>query len=61
MTHEIDQYLQIVADIEQAYKTAVKENREQHQSSKAYKIDTRVFWFGMVAPSIVAVLIARSA
>ncbi|WP_259469621.1 hypothetical protein [Pseudomonas syringae group genomosp. 3] len=58
MTQEIDQYLQIVADIEQAYKTAVKENREQHQSSKAYKIDTRVFWFGMIAPSIVAVLIA---
>ncbi|MGN2411897.1 hypothetical protein [Pseudomonas syringae] len=58
MTHETDQYLQIVADIEQAHKTAAKENRAQHRSSKAYKIDTKVFWFGMVAPSIVAILLA---
>ncbi|MGV6396656.1 hypothetical protein ACTUVN_002092 [Pseudomonas caspiana] len=58
MTNEIDTYLQIKADIEQDYKQTVKANREQDKSGSAEKIGFRVFWFGMVAPSILAVLIA---
>lgn len=58
MTTEVDTYLQITADIEQAYKTAVGANRAQRQASRAYRIDTKVFWFAVVGPSILAVLLA---
>ena len=58
MTTEVDTYLKITADIEQAYKTAVGANRAQRKSTKAYRIDKNVFWFGVVGPSILAVLLA---
>lgn len=58
MTNEIEMYFQIKADIEQAYKQTVKENRERYQSNVAYRIDTNVFRFGVVAPSVLAILVA---
>lgn len=58
MTNEVETYLQIIADIEQAYKSAVGANQAQRRTSRAYRIDKRVFWFGVVGPSILAVLLA---
>ncbi|MEG5263953.1 hypothetical protein TRP66_06585 [Pseudomonas sp. JDS28PS106] len=58
MNTEVDQYLQITADIENAYKNAVGESRAQRRSSRASRIDHRVFWFGLIGPSILAVLLA---
>ncbi|RRV06904.1 hypothetical protein EGJ27_14215 [Pseudomonas sp. v388] len=58
MTNEVETYLQITADIEQAYKSAVGANRAQRRTSRAYRTDKRIFWFGVVGPSILAVLLA---
>jgi hypothetical protein len=58
MTSEVDTYLQITTDIELAYKTAVGETRAQRRASRASRIDRNVFWFGVMGPSILAVLLA---
>lgn len=58
MSNEVETYLQITANIENAYKTAVGESRAQRRSSRASRIDKNVFWFGVIGPSIVAVLLA---
>lgn len=57
MTSEIDKYLQIQADIEQAYKTAARAKRDQHRATRAYRIDVKVFWLGVVAPAVLSILI----
>lgn len=57
MTIEVDKYLQIQADIEQAYKTAARAKRDQHRATKAYRIDAKVFWFGVVAPAVLSSVI----
>jgi hypothetical protein len=57
MTNEYDRYLQIKADIEQAYKQTVRTHRRQRQASKSHRLETRFFWFAMMAPSCLAVLL----
>lgn len=58
MTNKVETYLQIIADIEKSHKNEIKAYREQRRSSSASRIDRRVFWFGMISPSILAVLLA---
>lgn len=58
MTHEVDQYLQIKAEIELAYNNVVKEKRKQNKASPAEKTGLRVFWLGIIAPPILALLLA---
>jgi hypothetical protein len=58
MSDEVERYLQITADIENAYKAAVGETQAQRRASRASRIDRNVFWFGVIAPSILAVLLA---
>jgi MFS family permease len=58
MTHEVDQYLQIKAEIELAYNNVVKEKRRQGKTGLAQKTALRVYWFGIIAPPIFALLLA---
>ncbi|WP_449122958.1 hypothetical protein [Pseudomonas sp. MPG01] len=58
MTIENDKYLQVKADIEQAYKRTVRTNRKQHKTSRNYRLGTQYFWFAMISPSVLAVLLA---
>lgn len=58
MTHEVDKYLQIKAEIELAYNNVVKEKRKQDKTSHAEKTGLKVFWLGIIAPPILALLLA---
>lgn len=58
MTSEYDRYLQIKADIEQAYKQTVRSHRKQRQASKSHRFEILYFWLAMIAPSCVAVVLA---
>jgi hypothetical protein len=58
MTTENDKYLRIKAEIEQAYKQTIRTNRKQHKTSRNYRLETQYFWFAMISPSVLAVLLA---
>ncbi len=58
MTDEYDRYLQIKADIEQAYKQTVRTHRKQRQASKSHRFEILYFWLAMITPSCLAVLLA---
>ncbi|AXI61935.1 hypothetical protein DLD99_16125 [Pseudomonas kribbensis] len=58
MTSESEKYIQIKAQIEQAYKQAVRTTRTQRKSNKTYRIEIQYFWLAMISPSILAVLLA---
>ncbi|AXM98030.1 hypothetical protein DVB73_20735 [Pseudomonas plecoglossicida] len=58
MMTENEKYLQIVSEIEQAYRQTVRTNRRQYQTSRNYRFTTRFFWFAMIGPSVLAVLLA---
>lgn len=58
MTTENDRYLRIKAQIEQAYKQTVRTNRKQRKTSRNYRLETQYFWFAMVSPPVLAVLLA---
>lgn len=58
MTTENEKYLQIKAEIEQAYKQTVKSSRKERKATKSYRLETRFFWFAMISPSILAVVLA---
>ncbi|MGJ7551029.1 hypothetical protein [Pseudomonas alloputida] len=58
MYTEIEQYLQVMADIEQAYKQNARADRMQRQSNKVSHIIFRYFWIAMISPSVLAVALA---
>lgn len=58
MTTENDKYLRIKARIEQAYKRTVRTNHKQHKTSRNSRLGTQYFWFAMICPSVLAVLLA---
>ncbi|PMY34412.1 hypothetical protein C1Y35_24620 [Pseudomonas sp. GW456-L14] len=58
MTTESDKYIRIKAQIEQAYKQTVRISRNQRKTNRNYRLETQYFWFAMISPSVVAVLLA---
>lgn len=58
MVTENQKYLDIISEIEHAYRQTVRANRRQYQASRNYRFTTRYFWFAMISPSVVAVLLA---
>ncbi|MEE4997449.1 hypothetical protein V2K22_11945 [Pseudomonas alliivorans] len=58
MSNEIEQYLHIKAQIEQAYRHVVETLRQEHSTSRRLQMSTKRFWFCVLAPLFLAVLIA---
>lgn len=58
MTTESEKYIRIKAQIEQAYKQTVRISRNQRKTNRNYRLETQYFWFAMISPSVVAVLLA---
>ncbi|MEE4623187.1 hypothetical protein V2L00_05705 [Pseudomonas alliivorans] len=58
MSNEIEKYLHIKARIEQADKHVVETLRHEHSASRRLQMSTKCFWFCVLAPLLLAVLIA---
>ncbi|MEE4306978.1 hypothetical protein V2K52_05225 [Pseudomonas alliivorans] len=58
MSNEIEKYLHIKARIEQADKHVVDTLRQEHSASRRLQMSTKCFWFCVLAPLLLAVLIA---
>ncbi|MEE5041439.1 hypothetical protein [Pseudomonas alliivorans] len=58
MSNEIEKYLHIKARIEQADKHVVETLRHEHSASRRLQMSTKRFWFCVLAPLFLAVLIA---
>lgn len=58
MSNEIEKYLHIKARIEQADKHVVDTLRQEHSASRRLQMGTKRFWFCVLAPLFLAVLIA---
>ncbi|MEE4802245.1 hypothetical protein V2K66_06520 [Pseudomonas alliivorans] len=58
MSNEIEKYLHIKARIEQADKHVVDTLRQEHSVSRRLQMSTKCFWFCVLAPLLLAVLIA---
>jgi hypothetical protein len=58
MTIENEKYFRIKAEIEQAYKQAVRINRKQYRASSSYQLGIRYFWFAIISPPLLAVSLA---
>ncbi|WP_079228796.1 hypothetical protein [Pseudomonas putida] len=58
MYTETEKYLQVMADIEQAYKQTVRADRMQRRSEKVSHLIFRHFWIAMSLPSVLAVVLA---
>ncbi|MEE4918957.1 hypothetical protein V2K23_06035 [Pseudomonas alliivorans] len=58
MSNEIEQYLHIKARIEQADRHVVETLRQEHSTSRRLQMSTKRFWFCVLAPLFLAVLIA---
>ncbi|WP_249583708.1 hypothetical protein [Pseudomonas viridiflava] len=58
MSNEIEQYLHIKAQIEQADRHVVDTLRQEHSASRRLQMSTRRFWLCVLAPLFLAVLIA---
>lgn len=58
MSNEIEKYLHIKARIEQADKHVVDTLRQEHSASRRLQMSTKRFWFCVLAPLFLAVLIA---
>lgn len=58
MSNEIEKYQHIKARIEQADKHVVDTLRQEHSASRRLQMSTKCFWFCVLAPVFLAVLIA---
>ncbi|MNE09540.1 hypothetical protein D3C80_1022190 [compost metagenome] len=58
MEEEIDRYFAINAAIERSEKHRAKQKRLAEKSTRAYRLGSRVFWFGVVMPAVLSVLLA---
>ncbi|MEE4697020.1 hypothetical protein V2K91_17380 [Pseudomonas alliivorans] len=58
MSNEIEKYLHIKAQIEQADRHVVETLRQEHSAIRRLQMSTKRFWFCVLAPLFLAVLIA---
>ncbi len=58
MSNEIERYLHIKAQIEQADRHVVNTLRQEHSTSRRLQMSTKRFWFCVTAPLFLAVLVA---
>ena len=58
MQLETKNLFKILSDIEQAEKKRSQQKKAQEKSTSAYRVGMRVFWWGIIAPNILAILLA---